>query len=106
MKKFLFILIALFAFTLNAEVKYETKGNVITQVKTSRSKGEPTKTKYQFQDSKGELHDVYMSPSGSCFYYTGKTTKTGTPEKRYLGKEKSSEIAKEYGVEYKPRSSK
>lgn len=106
MKKFLFILIALVTLNVSAEVKYEQKGNLLVQVNTGRSKGEPTKTKYQTQDAKGNVFDVYMSPSGSCFYFTGKTNKNGTPQRRYLGPEMSAKIAKEYGVEYTPRSTK
>ena len=70
MKKVLFILIALMSFTITVNAQsFERQGNtfVSKSTKGSRAKSEPTKTKFTWQDNKGNEYPVYMSSTGSCF---------------------------------------
>lgn len=79
--------------------EYTPSTKTYTAKKTTRSKQEPIKTEYKYQDRKGVEHDIYISSRGRCFYYV--TNKDGEQNKRYLPKEFSVEIAKKLKIEYK-----
>ena len=87
--------------TLSSTGGYEYTPNTKTYTakKITRSKQEPVKTEYKYQDRKGVEHDIYISSRGRCFYYV--VNKDGEQDKRYLPKELSKEIATKLGVEYK-----
>ena len=89
--------------TLSSTGGYEYTPNTKTYVakKTTRSKQEPVKTEYKYQDRKGVEHDIYISSRGRCFYYI--TNKDGKQDKRYIGEEISRKIASEMGIEYKEK---
>lgn len=71
-------------------------------VSSSRSKAEPTKTKFTWKVGDTE-YPIYISSTGSC-YIIKTSKKTGKEYKQYLPKEVCAEIAKEMGIEYKPKS--
>lgn len=79
-------------------------GNTFIQTssKTTIAKKQVTKTKYTWQDSKGNTYPIYISESGSCFIYKV-SKKTGKEYKQYLGKEVSMQICKELGITYKSK---
>ena len=100
MKTILILLAMMLSFTANAQ-SYTRQGNTFVSAK-STTKAEPVKTKYNWQDSKGNSYPIYISQSGSCFVFRV-SAKTGKEYKQYLGKEISAQISKEMGIEYKPR---
>ena len=110
MKKFWFILIVLLSFISCTKVQandndnVRREGNTFVQVSSRGSNAEPVKTPYQWKDSKGNVYDVYMSSTGSCFV-NKISSKTGKTYKYYLGPEISQEICNELGVEYKGKKS-
>lgn len=101
MKKLLFIFVAFFALTCNAQ-DFKVEGKTFTQVNKGRksTKSEPIATGCIWIDSKGVQYPVFMSESGSCFVI--KTSKkTGKEYKNYLGKDVSKAICQKIGKEYK-----
>lgn len=103
MKKLFILFVMMFAFTnvINAQ-SFEREGNtfVAKSNKGSRTKSEPTKTKFTWKDSKDNEYPVYMSSTGSCFIIKT-SAKTGKEYRNYLGPEVSEQMCKELGVEYK-----
>lgn len=67
---------------------------------TTIAKSKVTKTKFTWQDSKGNTYPIYISENGSCFIYRI-SKKTGKEYRQYLGKEISMQICKELGLTYK-----
>lgn len=70
-------------------------------VSSSRSKAEPTKTKFTWKVGDVD-YPIYISSTGSC-YIIKTSKKTGKDYKQYLPKEVCAEISKELGIEYKPK---
>ena len=70
-------------------------------VTSSRKSTEPTKTKFTWKVGDTE-YPIYISSTGSC-YIIKVSKKTGKEYKQYLPKEVCAEIAKETGIEYKPK---
>lgn len=105
MKKFFIVAIMLLALGVNNSSIYaqsvERNGKTFTQVTTSK-KSEPIKTEYTWKDSKGVEYPIYISKSGACFVFRT-SKKTGKEYRQYLPKEVSTEIARELGIEYKPK---
>jgi hypothetical protein len=95
MKKF--ILLAIMAFTLAlpsmsqevAKSKSDTatvirEGNVFRANKVSNGRqSKETKTNYEYEDSKGETHPIYLSSTGKAFIKVI-SKKTGKEYRRYL----------------------
>lgn len=82
------------------DVTREGKQFVQTQkAKTSSEK----ETGFTYKDSKGNVYPIYMGSTGSC-YIKKVSQKTGNEYRQYLGEEISSQICKELGVEYTPKS--
>ena len=104
MKKLFIAAIMLLAFSVNNSSTYaqsiKREGTTFV-VSSSRSKSEPIKTKYTWKVGDVE-YPIYISASGSC-YIIKTSKKTGKEYKQYLPKEVCAEIAKEMGIEYKPR---
>lgn len=70
-------------------------------VSSSRSKSEPTKTKFTWKVN-GVEYPIYISSTGSC-YIIKTSKKTGKEYKQYLPKEVCAEICKELNIVYKPK---
>ena len=93
MKKF--ILLAITAFTLclpcvaqeiakSDTAKYILQGNVFkSNDSVSNSKAEGTKTKYNYEDKKGQVFPILLSKTGKAFYWAT-SQKTGKRYRRYL----------------------
>ena len=106
MKNFFIAVVMLLALGVNNSSIYaqsvERSGKTFTQVATSRKSAEPTKTEYTWKDSKGVEYPIYIGKSGACFVIKV-SKKTGKEYKQYLPKDVSAQIAKELGIEYKPK---
>lgn len=75
-------------------------GNTFTTVSTKTSS--ETKTKFTWKDSKGVEYPIYVGKSGAC--YIKKVSKAGKEYKQYLGADVSSQICKELGIKYTPKT--
>ena len=84
----------------NSYAQIQRQGN--TFVSAPKKLAEGTKTKYTWQDSKGNDYPIYVAKSGSC-YVIRISKKSGKEYKQYLGKEISAEICKELGIKYQPK---
>lgn len=111
MKKFLFIAVMLLLSVScthvkadNNETHVQREGNTFIQTSSRGNRAEPVKTPYTWKDSKGNVYDVYMSSTGSCFV-NKVSSKTGKEYRYYLGPEISEQICKELGIEYKGKKS-
>ena len=104
MKKIIILAVAFVAFataTANAQVVKEGKQYVATKsVKTSKP---AEKTGFTYKDSKGNVYDIYISSTGSC-YVNRVSSKTGKEYKSYLGAEISADICKQLGRKYTPKT--
>lgn len=64
------------------EPQVEQKGNVFVQKKSTRGNGACTKTNYLYEDSKGRVDTIYLSPTGKAFVW--RVSKNGNTYKKYL----------------------
>lgn len=105
MKKLFIIAAMLLALSVNNSSTYaqsvKREGTTFV-VSSSRKSAEATKTKYTWKVGDVE-YPIYISNSGSC-YIIKVSKRTGKEYKQYLSKEVCAEIAKELGIEYKPKS--
>jgi hypothetical protein len=91
MKKFILVsFVILLGIIANAQVVKE--GNTFKQVK-EKTEQVAEKTKFSYEDSKGQSYPVYKSKRGS-FYVVKTSKKTGKEYKYYLPKEIQEEIKK------------
>lgn len=104
MKKLFIMAAMLLALSVNNSSTYaqnvKREGTTFV-VSSSRSKSEPTKTKFTWKVN-GVEYPIYISSTGSC-YIIKTSKKTGKEYKQYLPKEVCAEICKELGIEYKPK---
>ena len=102
MKTLITFIIAIFCtFTTVFAQNYTQKGTTFIQNKsTSKQKSSAIETKYTWQDSKGNTYPIYLSKNGKAFVKMI-STKTGKEYHKYLDKEISIKLCKEYNVEYK-----
>lgn len=104
MKKLFIMAAMLLALSVNNSSTYaqnvKREGTTFV-VSSSRKSAEPVKTKFTWKVGDVE-YPIYISASGSC-YIIKTSKKTGKEYKQYLPKEVCAEIAKELGIEYKPR---
>ena len=100
MKKMFIAAIMLLALSVNNSSTYaqsvKREGTTFV-VSSSRSKSEPTKTKFTWKVGDVE-YPIYVGKSGAC--YIKKVSKTGKEYKQYLGAEISSQICRELGIKY------
>lgn len=75
------------------------EGNTFTTVSTKTSN--ETKTQFTWKN-KGVEYPIYVGKSGAC--YIKKVSKTGKEYKQYLGAEISSQICRELGIKYIPKT--
>lgn len=102
MKKiFITLAIALMAWNANAQTVVRD-GKNFTQVATT---SHDQKTGFTFTDKDGKVYDIYVGKTGSC-YILKTSKKTGKEYKKYLGEELSSQICKELGITYQPKTKK
>ena len=81
---------------------YKKEGNNFIQQPRSVSRQKPRETPYKYCDTKGVSYTIYITSSGTCFI--NKVSKNNGKEYRYyLDSDISKEVAKEMGVEYKPK---
>lgn len=91
MKKFiLYLLLALFCITANAEVKREGDTFKVEQT----SKASDTQTKYTWEDKEGNKYPIYVTKKGAC-YILRTSKKTSKEYKYYLPKDVQETIKKE-----------
>lgn len=62
--------------------------------KVEQTISQDTKTKYLWEDKKGNKHSVYITSKGTC-YIIKISKKTGKPYRQYLPKEVQETIRKE-----------
>ena len=74
-------------------------GNTFTVAKVKQVNKSATKTKFTWQDSKGNLYPIYVSQSGAT-YVLRTSKKSGKEYKSYLGEEISKAVCKELGIEF------
>lgn len=96
-KVFITIAIALMAFTASAQTR-EGK-TFIQEQKVTENK----ETGYTYKDNSGNIYNIYISKTGSC-YILKTSKKTGKEYRKYLGKEISSQICAELGIQYSPKN--
>ena len=102
MKTFITLIITAFCIftTVNAQ-NYTQKGTTFIQNKSiSKQKSSAIETKYTWQDSKDNTYPIYLSKNGKAFVKMV-SKKTGKEYPKYLDKEISIKLCKEYNVEYK-----
>lgn len=111
MKKFLqmmlVVLIASFSALPEAEAQAQTRreGDTFIQQSSRNSATSAIKTKYIWEDTKGNSYQIYITSNGRCFV-NKVSSKTGKEYKYYLDEETSKTIAKEMGITYVPKQSK
>ena len=94
MKKFILcILLALFCITANAKVKRDNDTFKVEQT----AKASDTKTKYTWEDKKGNKYPIYITKKGAC-YILRTSKKTDKEYKYYLPKDVQDQIKKELGI--------
>lgn len=93
-KLILCLLLALFCITVNAEVKREGDTFKVEQT----TKESDTKTKYTWEDKKGNKYPIFITKRGSC-YILRTSKKTGKEYKQYLPKETQAQIQQEMGIQ-------
>lgn len=64
----------------SSESRVEQKGNVF--IKVSTKGGNAIKTNYLYQDSKGNIDTIYLSPNGKAFVW--RVSKNGNRYRKYL----------------------
>ena len=105
MKTLITLIFTIFCtFTTVFAQNYTQKGTTFIE-NTSNStskKGKSIETKYTWQDKKGKLHKIYLSKNGRAFIKVT-SKKTGNEYNKYLNKEISIKISKEYNINYIPK---
>ena len=99
-KIFITLTIAFMAWNANAQTPVVRDGKNFTQVSSTQ---EDQKSGFTFTDTTGQVYDIYIGKTGSC-YIIKTSKKTGKPYRKYLGEEISSQVCKELGIPYKPRT--
>ena len=87
-----------------AQVPFKREGTTFVQTSKEKSKEAPVKTKYTWKDSKGTIYPIYVSKSSGACFVLKTSKKTGKQYRQYMDKEISSQICKEMGIEYKPKT--
>ena len=93
MKKFILCIIMMLTLALPSmgqevskqdTAKYILKGTTFkSNDSVSNSKTEETKTKYTYEDKKGQVYPVYLSKGGKAFIWR-KSQKTGKDYRQYI----------------------
>ena len=105
MRRFITLIIGIFCtFTTVSAQNYTQKGTTfIENTSNSTSKrGKSIETKYTWQDKEGKSHKIYLSKNGRAFVKVT-SKKTGNEYNKYLDKEISIKLSKEYNINYIPK---
>ena len=105
MKTLITFIITIFCtFTTVFAQNYTQKGTTfIENTSNSTSKrGKSIETRYTWQDKEGKSHKIYLSKNGRAFVKVT-SKKTGNEYNKYLDKEISIKISKEYNINYIPK---
>lgn len=105
MKTLITLIITIFCtFTTVFAQNYAQKGTTfIENTSNSASKrGKSIETKYTWQDKEGKSHKIYLSKNGRAFVKVT-SKKTGNEYNKYLDKEISIKLSKEYNINYIPK---
>ena len=105
MKTLITLLIAIFCtFTTVFAQNYTQKGTTfIENTSNSASKrGKSIETIYTWQDKEGKSYKIYLSKNGRAFVKVT-SKKTGNEYNKYLDKEISIKLSKEYNINYIPK---
>lgn len=103
MKYFIIMLTLLLGIGVNAQTQDSTfrkEGNIYSS-SSKKSATVEKQTGFTWKDSKGNEYPIFMSSTGSC-YIKKISSKTGNEYKQYLGKDISTDICKQLGVNYNP----
>lgn len=100
--KHLTILLAIFFFTANlsAQTPIKREGTTFVQEK---SQPQHKASGFTYRDSKGQEYPIYISNTGSC-YILKVSQKSGETYRKYLGEEISTQVCKELGIPYQPKT--
>ncbi len=100
MKKIIYVIIMMIAFTLNVNAQsFNVDGNNYTNVTKGRQSSQGTETPYTWSDRSGTKYNIFVCQNGRC--YVNKTSgKTGKKYKYYLNEDISKDVAKKVGIEY------
>ena len=105
MKTLITLIFTIFCtFTTVFAQNYTQKGTTfIENTSNSTSKRDKSiETKYTWQDKEGKLHKIYLSKNGRAFVKVT-SKKTGNKYNKYLNKEISIKLSKEYNINYIPK---
>lgn len=105
MKALITFIITIFCtFTTVFAQNYTQKGTTfIENTSNSTSKrGKSIETKYTWQDKEGKSHKIYLSKNGRAFVKVT-SKKTSNKYNKYLDKEISIKLSKEYNINYIPK---
>lgn len=105
MKALITLIITIFCtFTTVFAQNYTQKGTTfIENTSNSASKRDKSiETKYTWQDKEGKSHKIYLSKNGKAFIKVT-SKKTGNKYNKYLDKEISIKLSKEYNINYIPK---
>ena len=108
MKTLITTIIFLFCtFTTVSAQNYTQKGTTfIENTSNSASKrGKSIETMYTWQDKEGKSYKIYISKNGRAFVKVT-SKKTGNEYNKYLDKEISIKLSKEYNITYIPKNRK
>lgn len=104
MKKTIFTLALMLSFTCTFAQTVK-EGNDYVQKASPRVKKDTVVTTHNWKDSQGNAYPIILNRnSGAC--YVWRQSKKGTLYKDYMESWVSTEIAAEYGIEYKPKNKK
>lgn len=107
MKNLLFIAVLTAFMGVNNSISHADvikTGITFKQVST-RSSGvrDTIVTKYFYEDSKSNKYPIIINKKSGACYIWKKSGKTGKMYRQYMSSEISSEVSKEYGINYVPK---
>ena len=101
MKQIILVAVVLLA-NLIGTAQVIREGKTFKMEQTAKSSAVQA-TEYKWQEKNGEEYPIYISKTGSC-YIVRTSKKTGKQYRKYLPKEISATIAKEFEIEYKSKN--
>lgn len=85
---------------LNVNAQIVRNGNTFVQTSTRTTSKDTLVTKFNYEDSKGNVYKIIINKgSGRCYVWK-KSSKTGKMYKQYMNEEVSRQVAKECSVKY------